>query len=328
MKAAYVVAADQPLQVMEVVQPAPSFNEVLIRVRASGICHNDLPSSQGGHRGPFPRTPGHEPAGEIIAVGPGVYDRKVGDRVGVMLWQSACGRCQWCQRGRPLYCSEIRGTSMHLPGSHAEYMTAHASATVLLPDGLSFEQAAPIFCAGFAAYSGLRAADPMPCDRIAVVGIGGLGHLAIQYAKAAGFHTIAISSDARKEALIRELGADDVVLDGKSLAAIGGADIVLGTSVSADAQADAIQGLRPEGRLVVMGFESKPLSLSAGLLVSKRLRVIGSQHNNREHLFEALDLAARGKVKAVVETYGLEELNQAHQRLEEGKVRFRAVLVM
>lgn len=328
MRAVIVPGAKQPWQVQEVSDPEPGHNQVLVRVRASGICHNDIRQSRGDFGGTFPQTIGHEPAGEIVAVGPGVQHRKVGDRVGVMLWQAGCGRCEWCQRGELLFCGDAVGTSIQLPGSLAEYMLAFADATVLLPDALSFEQAAPIFCAGFAAYSGLRVAQPRPGDRVAVVGIGGLGHLAVQYAKTAGFYTIAISPDPSKDMLIHHLGADEIVRDGKGLAVAGGADIVLGTSVSSEAHLDCFQGMRPEGRFVLMGFENKPLQLPTGLIVMKRLQVIGSQHNKKEHLHEALQLSAKGKVKAATETYSLDEINSARERLEEGKVRFRAVAMI
>src|SRR5262249_33821449 len=160
-------------------------------------------------------------------------------------------------------------------------------ATVLLPDKLSYEQAAPIFCAGYTVWSGLRWADPQPHERLAVVGIGGLGHLAVQYAKAAGFETVAVSHSPDKDKLIRELGADEIVRDGKGLADRGGADVVLGTGTSVDAMADAIQGLRPDGRFVLMGFEAKPLPVSPADLITRRLKIIGSQQNGREHLYEA-----------------------------------------
>ena len=200
------------------------------------------------------------------------------------------------------------GTSTQMSGGHAEYMLAFADATMLLPEGISYEQAAPIFCAGYTVWSGLRWADPKPGERVAVVGIGGLGHLAVQYAKAAGFETIAVSHSPDKDRLIRELGADAIVRDGESLGKAGGADVVLGTSNSADAMADAIKGLRPDGRLVVMGFEPKPLPLSIGDLIMRRIRVLGSQQNGREYLYEALKFVAEGKVKVLAETYALTDI--------------------
>jgi alcohol dehydrogenase len=151
-----------------------------------------------------------------------------------------------------------------------------------LPDAVSDEQAAPIFCAGYTVYSGLRWAQPEPHETVAVVGIGGLGHLAVQYAKATGFKTVAITHSSDKETLAKQLGADEVVKEGKSLAKLGGADVILGTSNSTDAMADAIQGLRPDGRFVLMGFEAKNLSVSPADLIMKRIRILGSQQNRRD----------------------------------------------
>jgi len=161
-----------------------------------------------------------------------------------------------------------------------------------------------------------------------VLGIGGLGHLALQYAKATGFETIAVSHSPDKDKLIRELGADEIVREGKSLAAAGGADIILSTSNSTKAMVDSIQGLRPDGRFVVMGADAEPLSVPLIDFIAKRIRVIGSQQNGPEYLYEALDFVAQGKVKTIVETYPLAEAPKAYERVVEGKARFRAVLTM
>jgi len=290
------------------------------------MCYTDVHQTNGELPGPFPRTLGHEPVGEIVAVGMGVQTRRVGDRVGVPWIQTTCGRCEWCLRGKRLFCAGQVGTGGLMPGGHAEYMLAYADATMLLPDGLSYEQAAPIFCAGYTVWSGLRWADPKPYERIAVVGIGGLGHLAVQYAKAAGFFTIAVSRSPDKDKAIRELGADEIVRDGRGLADAGGADVILGTSNSNDAMADSILGLRPDGRFVLMGFEAKPLQISPGDLIIRRLRVLGSQQNHPEYLYEALEYAAKGRVKVITETYPLKEIGRAYERVENGHVRFRAVI--
>jgi D-arabinose 1-dehydrogenase-like Zn-dependent alcohol dehydrogenase len=299
---------------------------VLIKIRASGICYTDVHQTRGEIPGTFPRILGHEPVGEIVAVGSGVQTRKGGDRVGVPWIQTTCGRCEWCQRGKRLFCAEQIGTGGAAPGGHAEYMVAHGDATTLLPDGLSYEQAAPIFCAGYTVWSGLRWAAPKPYERIAVVGIGGLGHLAVQYAKAAGFHTIAVSRSPDKDKAIRELGADEIVRDGRGLAAAGGADVILGTSNSNDAMADSIQGLRSDGRFVLMGFEAKPLPISPGDFIMRRLQLVGSQQNHPEYLYEALAYAATGKVRVHIETYRLDDIVRAYDRVVGGKVRFRAVI--
>ena len=170
----------------------------------------------------------------------------------------------------------------------------NSDVTYLIPDKVSYEQAAPIFCAGYTVYGGLRWADPQPHERVAVLGIGGLGHLAVQYAKAAGFETIAISHSPDKDKMIRQLGADEIVRDGRGLAAAGGADVILSTSTSNSTKSmiDSIQGLRPDGRLVAMGADVEPLSISLTDLILKRIRIIGSQQNGPEYLYEALDFVA------------------------------------
>jgi alcohol dehydrogenase len=328
MRTAVVPSVKSAWVLREVPTPQPGPNQVLIKIRASGMCYTDVHQTRGEIPSPFPRTLGHEPVGEIVAMGAAVTARKVGDRVGVPWVQSSCGRCEWCLRGKPMFCAQALGTSMQLAGGHAEYMLAFADATMLLPEGLSYEQAAPIFCAGYTVWSGLRWAAPQPGERVAVVGIGGLGHLAVQYAKAAGFHTLAVSHSPDKDRLIRDLGADEIVRDGAGLAAAGGADIVLGTSYSMDAMADSIRGLRPDGRLVLMGAEAKPLVVPPFDLLMKRIKIIGSQQNGREYLHEALALAASGKVRVVTETYRLDEIGKAYERVEKGQVRFRAVVMM
>jgi D-arabinose 1-dehydrogenase-like Zn-dependent alcohol dehydrogenase len=327
MKAAVVTAPNEKWRIQEVPTPKPGPNQVLIRIRASGICFTDVHQTRGELPGPFPRVLGHEPVGEIGAVGAGVRTRRVGDRVGVAWVMSTCGRCEWCLRGRENFCPELVGTGGQTSGGHAEFLLAEADATFLLPDGISFEQAAPIFCAGYTVYSGLRLAEPRPHERVAVVGIGGLGHLAVQYAKAAGFPTIAISRSPDKDKFVRELGADEIVRDGKGLLDAGGADVILGTSNSNDAMTDSVQGLRPDGRLVLMGFEAKPLVFSPADFIVKRMRVLGSQQNGTEYLYEALDYAAKGKVRVIEETYKLDDIARAYERVAEGKVRFRAVVV-
>ena len=163
---------------------------------------------------------------------------------------------------------------------------------------------------------------------MAVLGIGGLGHLAVQYARAAGFETIAISHSPDKDKMIRELGADEIVRDGKSLSAAGGADIILSTSNSTKSMMDSMQGLRPDGRFIVMGADAEPLSISLIEMLFKRIKIIGSQQNGSEYLYEALDYVAQGKVKSIIETYPLGEASKAYERVAEGKTRFRAVLTM
>jgi len=328
MRAAVVSAINGPWEVKDVPRPEPGPNQVLVKMHASGVCYTDVHQTLGHIPGAFPRILGHEPVGEVVAVAPDVTSRKVGDRVGVPWIQATCGRCEWCARGRKMFCAGQKSTGMDLQGGHAEYMPMYADATFLIPDGVAYDQAAPIFCAGYTVWSGLRWARPQPHERIAVLGIGGLGHLAVQYAKAAGFDTIAISHSPDKDKLIRELGADEIVRDGKGLAAVGGADIVLSTTNSTKSMVDSLQGLRPDGRIVTMGADAEPISLSIMELLMKRIQVIGSQQNAPEYLYEALDFVAKGKVKTIAETYSLAEAPRAYQRVAEGKARFRAVLTM
>jgi alcohol dehydrogenase len=313
-------------EVKEVPTPQPRANQVLIKIHASGICYTDVHITKGGLGVKFPNTIGHEPGGEIVALGEGVTTRKVGDRVGVPWLQSTCGRCEWCQRGKLFFCPNLVATGINIPGSHAEYMIAYADATQLLPDGLSYDQAAPIFCAGYTVYSGLRFAYPRPHERVAVVGIGALGHLGIQYSKAAGFETIAVTHSKDKEELAYKLGADSVVPDGDILLKEGGADVILSTSNSYKATANSIKALRPDGRIILMGVSTtEPLGISPEILF-KRGHIIGSTQNDREHLYEALDYVARGKVRVMTEIFPLEDITNAYDKVANGNVRFKAVI--
>jgi D-arabinose 1-dehydrogenase-like Zn-dependent alcohol dehydrogenase len=329
MKAAVIPAVRSKWEVKEIPTPEVGPNQVLIKIHASGLCYTDVHVTE-GHLPEkwlpkFPCTIGHEPVGEIVSVGTGVRTRKVGDRVGVPWLQASCGRCEWCLRKKPEFCKESIGTGGAMQGGHAEFMLAYADATMPLPEKLSYEQAAPIFCAGYTVWSGLRIADPKPHERIAILGIGGLGHLAVQYSKAAGFETIGITHSPDKKKLIKELGADEVFENGESLGRSGGADVILATSNSYKATAEAVKGLRPDGRLVLMGLDNEPLMLS-GEILAKRVRIISSIQNGPEYLYEALDYAAKGKVKVMAETYPLAQIAKAYERVSSGDVRFRAVI--
>jgi alcohol dehydrogenase len=340
MLAAVVPSVNGKWEVKEIPTPRPGTNEVLIKIHASGICYTDVHATKGALGVKFPYTIGHEPAGEVVALGEGVTTRKVGDRVGVPWLQSTCGRCEWCQRGKSFFCPNHIATGINIAGSHAEYMVAYADATQLIPNGVSYDQAAPIFCAGYTVYSGLRLADPKPHERIAVVGIGALGHLGIQYSKAAGFETIAVTHSKDKEELAYKLGADNVVSDGEALlkqngqhgysrpedGERGGADVILATSNSYKATADAIKAIRPDGRVVLMGVSStETLTISPEILF-KRARIIGSTQNDRDHLYEALDYVAKGKVKVMTETFPLEQISNAYDKVSNGNVRFKALI--
>jgi D-arabinose 1-dehydrogenase-like Zn-dependent alcohol dehydrogenase len=219
---------------------------------------------------------------------------------------------------------------MHLGGSNAELMLAWASGCALIPEGASFEAAAPIFCAGYTSMSGLRNADPKPGERVAVLGVGGLGHLAVQFSKALGLPTVAVTGQASKEKELRALGADEVVIagddPGKALREAGGADVILSTTNSAKQVSLAFSGLRPGGRFINMGLPDGPIAVDPMVLMFGQRQLRGSSQDERSDLFEALQLVASGKVKPVIETYPLARANEARERLETGKVRYRAVL--
>jgi D-arabinose 1-dehydrogenase-like Zn-dependent alcohol dehydrogenase len=220
---------------------------------------------------------------------------------------------------------------MNLGGGNSELMLAWATGCALLPDGLSFEAAAPVFCAGYTVMSGLRNADPRPGDRVAILGMGGLGHLALQFAKALGLPTVAITGQADKKTELTALGADEVLVvrddPGRSLSEAGGADIVLSTTNSAPQVASTFTGLRPGGRFVNMGVTEGPIVINPAVLMFGQRQLRGSTQDERSDLFEALALVASGKVTPRIETYPVDRANEVRERLEAGKVRYRAVLL-
>ena len=329
MRAAAITEFNKPWQVREMADPRPGPGQVVIKVRASGMCGTDLHV----HHGMFPlKTPfvaGHEPTGEITELGAGVTDLKVGDRVGVFWNQKGCGRCADCQSGRDGHCPDAQ-TWMHLGGGNSELMLAWASGCALLPAKVSFEAAAPIFCAGYTVMSGLRNADPKPGERVAILGVGGLGHLALQLAKAVGLETLAITGQADKKAELEALGADDVLVagddPGERLTSAGGADIILSTTNSAKHVASAFAGLRDGGRLINMGVPDGPIAIDPFVLMWGQRQLRGSTQDERSDLFEALEYLAAGKVTPKIETYPLAKVNEVRERLSAGKVRYRAVL--
>jgi len=330
MKAAVINEFNAPWQLTDVADVRPGPGQVLIRVRASGMCGTDLHV----HHGAFPlRTPlvaGHEPTGDIVELGAGVTDLKVGDRVGVFWNQKGCGRCAVCQKGMPARCAEA-STWMNLGGGNSELMLAWSSGCQLLPDGVSYEEAAPIFCAGYTVMSGLRNATPKPGERVAVLGVGGLGHLAVQLSKAVGLETLAITGQENKRAELKSFGADEVVIAGddigKRLQALGGVDVILSTTNAANQISSAFEGLRPGGRLVSMGVANAPITINSFSLLANQRELRGSTQDERSDLAEALALLAQGKIKPKIETYPLAQINTVRERLDAGKVRYRAVLL-
>ncbi len=338
MQAVVIPAVNATWVLQEVPTPQPGPGEVLIRVRACGLCGNDIAASKGLLPFPAisPAIPGHEPVGEVVASGPGVTSREVGDRVGTTWIRGACGRCDYCRLGRPvsgtagLLCAAPVSTGFTVQGGQAEYMVVAADQTVRIPDGLSDELAAPVLCAGYTSWSAIRAADPKPHERIAVAGIGALGHLAVQFAKVCGFETVAITTSPDKHDLARSLGADIVVADGQQLRDAGGADVIIATGSSYVAAADTLAGLRVGGRLVLAGIDGQNAftipSVVTHPFFALDQKVLGATHNGTEFLREALDIVAGGKVTPLVETFAKEDIAEAVEKVGKGEVRFRAVI--
>jgi alcohol dehydrogenase/propanol-preferring alcohol dehydrogenase len=338
MKAAVIPGVSAPWEIQEVPTPEPGPGEVLIKVDACGICVNDVLATQGLIPFPSisPAITGHEPVGTVVEAGPGVTARRVGDRVGTTWIRGTCGRCDYCRQGRPVSgqaafnCAAPTSTGFTVQGGHAEYMTVAADQTVPIPDGLAAELAAPVLCAGYTSWSALRAADPLPHERVAVLGVGALGHLAVQYSRACGFETVAITRSPDKHEVALSLGADLVVGDGQELRAAGGADVILVTCPSYPAASQCLQGLRPDGRMVLAGIDgTDPFNVPPALaypFFAQRNRIIGATHNGPRYLAEALQLVADGKVTPMVETFAMTDVAEAVDRVGKGAVRFRAVV--
>ncbi|ETK37184.1 alcohol dehydrogenase catalytic domain-containing protein [Microbispora corallina] len=336
MKAAVVAQAGARWEIREVPTPRPGPGQVLIKVHASGVCHNDVWLTSGVY--PFPPLDpvvvGHEPAGEVVEVGEGVTSRKVGDRVGATWVQAGCGRCDYCRLGLPvtgqtgMNCAAPVMTGMTAPGGHAEYVAVAADSTVLLPDNVTYEQAAPVLCAGYTAWSALRAGEPRPYERVAVLGVGGLGHMALQYSKACGYETVAVTRSPDKHELARDLGADIVVGGGEELREAGGADVILVTGTSYPAASDALRGLRVNGRMVLATIDpAGSFAIDPTLqFFAQRQRIVGASHDGLPYLAEALDLVASGRVTPIVEVFPKEQIADVIDKVDKGEVRFRAVV--
>ena len=330
MKAILMTAVKEPFTAREIPDPLAGPGQVRIRLHATGVCGTDVHVWNGELPVPLPIVPGHEPVGVIDSVGLGVRSVRVGDRVGVSWFQAGCGRCHYCQKRQIKFCPEPR-TWVTNGGGYAGYMIAEAEGCTLLPDGLDWEPAAPLFCGGFSAMSAYRIARPQGGERIAVIGIGGLVHLALQVAKSMGHEVVAITNSANKEKDARDLGADEVLVvrdhAGRELQDMGGADIVLSFSPSMKQNSQVLQGLRPGGRLVTTAVSGEPIQADPVQMLFKQTSILGSAQNDHADLVDILQLAAAGKVKPVVETYRLDEVNGVIARLVEGKVRHRAVIL-
>jgi alcohol dehydrogenase, propanol-preferring len=334
MKAAVVHKFREPLTIEEVPVPEPGPGQVLVRVVASGVCHTDLHAADGDWpvKPKLPFIPGHEGVGHVAAVGAGVTSLREGDRVGVPWLHSACGECEYCLTGWETLCPKQQNTGYSVDGGFAEYVLAPAAYVGRLPDGLDFVQAAPVLCAGLTTYKGLKETDAKPGDWVVVSGVGGLGHLAVQYARAMGLHVAAVDVAEEKLALARELGAELTVnAEVEDPAAriqqeIGGSHGVLITAVSPPAFRQGIGMLRRGGTCVLVGLPPGDFPTPIFDVVLKRLTLRGSIVGTRKDMQEALQFAAEGKVRSSVEAQPLEAVNTVFSRLRRGDVRGRVVL--
>jgi propanol-preferring alcohol dehydrogenase len=334
MQAAVVEKFGEPLVVREVPVPEPGPGQALVKIIASGVCHTDLHAADGDWpvKPTLPFTPGHEGAGVVIALGPGVTHLKEGDRVGLAWLHSACGYCEFCLSGWETLCPEQKNSGYSVNGSFAQYAVAQADYLGRIPQKLSFVDAAPILCAGVTTYKGLKETEARPGEWVVISGVGGLGHVAIQYANAMGLHVAAVDLGPEKMALAKKLGAE-VTIDAKTQdppteiqKQIGGAHGVLVTAVSTIAFKQAIGMLRHGGTCVLNGLPPGEFPVPIFDVVLNRYTIRGSIVGTRMDLEEALKFAAEGKVKATIETQPLQSINDVFARLKNGKVNGRIVL--
>ncbi|MFO0574831.1 MAG: alcohol dehydrogenase [Polyangia bacterium] len=332
MRAVQVGKANAPFEVVEREIPEPGPRTVRVKVEACGMCHSDVFVRSGGYPGlQLPRIPGHEIAGRIDAVGPGVTAWKVGDRVGAGWHGGHCFECEACRRGMFINCANARVTGISHDGGYAEYAVLPTESVARLPDALDAKDAGPLLCAGITTYNALRNSGARPGDTVAVQGIGGLGHLAIQYAARMGFRVLALSSGADKEPLARQLGAHDYVDTAKVPAAeglrqLGGADLVLATAPHASAIASTIDGLKPRGKLLIVAAPFEPMQVPVFSLLSGK-SVSGWPSGTAMDSEDTLQFSALTGVRPRIEVFKLEQAEEAYAKMMENKLRFRAVLV-
>ncbi len=336
MRAVQVSRAGGPLELVERPIPEPGRGEVRIKVKACGICHSDSATKDGAWPGlQFPRVPGHEVIGAIDAIGSDVPARwTVGSQVGVGWHAWHCLYCNQCRRGNFFACETgIRITGISFDGGYADFMIAPVTALALLPAGLAPNEAGPLMCAGLTTFNALRNSGARAGDLVAILGVGGLGHLGVQYAAKMGFRTVAIARGQDKEPLARQLGAahyiDSQATDPSAeLAKLGGAAVVLATVTHGPAMSATIGGLAPHGRLMVLGASQAPLEVSSIELLMARRTVEGWYSGTSIDAEETLAFSAQAAVRSMNEFYPLERAAEAYDRMISGKARFRVVLTM
>lgn len=333
MRAVQVPAAGEEFQLVQRPIPEPGPGQVRIRVAACGICHSDAFVKDGAFPIDYPRVPGHEVIGTVDAVGAGVTGWDAGRRVGVGWHGGHCGACDSCRRGDFVTCDNQQICGIAYDGGYAEYMLAPVEALAAVPEALSDAAAAPLLCAGVTTYNALRHGGAMPGDVVAVQGVGGLGHLAIQYAARMGFHTVAVSRGPDKAELAVELGAHQYVDTEtenpvKTLRALGGARVILATAPSGKAMSALIDGLGVNGRLLVVGASAEPIEVTPVQLIGRRRGISGHPSGTPHDSEATMDFSVLAGVAAAIETYPLAEAAAAYRRMIENKARFRVVLTM
>ena len=334
MRAAQITRPGGPFEIVEREIPQPPAGHVRIKVQACGICHSDSLVKEGHWPGlQYPRVPGHEAVGVVDAVGAGVTQWKPGQRVGVGWHGGNCGLCDNCRNGDFFACTvNLQVTGISFDGGYADYLVAPAIALALVPEELSAVDAAPLMCAGVTTFNALRNAGVRSGDLVAVLGLGGLGHLAVQYAVKMGFKTVAIARGKDKEALARQLGAQ-YYIDSQSqdasaeLQKLGGAKAILATVTNGDAMSSVMGGLGVNGTLIVIGA-AQAMQVSPLLLIMGKRSVKGWYSGNAVDSQDTLRFSVLSGVRSMNESYPLEKVAEAYERMESGKARFRVVLTM
>ncbi len=334
MKTIQIPGPGGPFQLVERETPAPKPDWVRIRVQACGICHSDSLVKEGHWPGlQYPRVPGHEVAGVIDEIGSNVTTWKKGQRVGVGWYGGHCGVCIACRRGNFITCRNGGITGFTHDGGYSEYMLAPAQALAAIPDGLAAEDAAPLMCAGITTFNALRHSDAMPGDLVAIQAIGGLGHLAVQFASKFGYRTVAISRGEDSKDLALKLGAhayidSDATKPAEELQRLGGAKAILTTAPSGKAMSAMIGGLGDNGKLMVIGASAEPIEVSPIQLIGGMRSIQGWAAGVAADSEDTLSFSVLTGVRPMIEKFPLEQAQQAYERMLSGKARFRVVLTM
>jgi D-arabinose 1-dehydrogenase-like Zn-dependent alcohol dehydrogenase len=334
MKAVQISKPGGNFEVVERPVPQPGRGQVRIKVEACGICHSDALVKEGLWPGlQYPRVPGHEIAGRIDSVGADVTQWKPGQRVGVGWHGGHCFTCDPCRCGDFINCQFQKITAIHFDGGYAEYLIVPAEAVALIPDDLPADEAAPLLCAGITVFNALRNSGARGGDLVAVLGIGGLGHLGIQYARQMGFRTVAIGRGGDKQALAKKLGAHEYVDTGagdpaQALQKMGGAHVILATAPDSKSISALFEGLAPNGTLMVVGADAQSLTVTPLQLIRGSKSIRGWASGTARDSQDTLEFSALSGVRPMIERYPLEKAAEAYEQMISGKARFRVVLTM